>query len=597
MNTMVSVAAVRLLGKALDELFKNAAGKMQAAGVRWKNEASKRRLAGKITAAQRVKTFWQRDKSVDLTSFYYPGKVDFGGTRRKRVESIKDLTLHENIVLQGIVGQGKSTFLRYLCIQELSNKGSGRIPVFVELRAVTNEGLRPLIYSALDRLGFQIDDDIFDFYAKSGQLLLLLDAFDEVGADMVAATIYTLEEIAEKYERCQMVITSRPNSDIQQSRHFRVVRLAPMRQEDHEPFLTRIGMDREDTNRLIKAIRLSPADVTSLLSTPLIMTLLATLYQSDKLIPQDVPEFYERLFHTLFTKHDATKPGLARHVKSRLTELRLRQLFEGFCFSILQRGASPLLTPSAFNEFSAAASKISNIPCDPNAFQHDITKIACLMQLEGDKLHFIHRSVLEYHAAAFIRSLSDTVAPKVYGQLVTLQKHAPWRQVMQFLNQIDVYRFAKHFGIPSIDFFFHWLGINADCPNSYSAELVMEKLFNGGILRISAAADPSKSQSQFGPILQVRYGTEIALSLSGLLFECFARRSASGQFQHPTSITNVPEELVNIEMPWSDVLDEPARHSAASTISTEIQRLVELRKSYENRLQADNDRLDLITLV
>ncbi len=93
--------------------------------------------ANKVTSFQRVKTFWQRDKSVPLTSFYYPSQILFEAGVKKKADSLRELPKTGNYIIQGIVGQGKSIFLRHLCVQELRETGPGRIPVFLELRTLS----------------------------------------------------------------------------------------------------------------------------------------------------------------------------------------------------------------------------------------------------------------------------------------------------------------------------------------------------------------------------------------------------------------------------------------------------------------------------
>ncbi len=89
----VSAAKIRLIGKAIDGIFSGAVGAVSKAAVRWRNENAKSRLATKLASFQKVKTFWQRDKAVDLKSFYYPSKVIYGNALPTPVESIASITL------------------------------------------------------------------------------------------------------------------------------------------------------------------------------------------------------------------------------------------------------------------------------------------------------------------------------------------------------------------------------------------------------------------------------------------------------------------------------------------------------------------------
>jgi hypothetical protein len=58
---------------------------------------------------------------------------------------------------------------------------------------------------------------------------------------------------------------------------------------------------------------------------------------------------------------------------------------------------------------------LANVELD--GFRHDIVHVTCLMQEEGYDIHFLHKSVLEFFAASFITSRTETQAKRFYEQL------------------------------------------------------------------------------------------------------------------------------------------------------------------------------------
>jgi len=309
MAGLAAAVGARIIGQPLLDLYNAGKGKFEKSLSKWKNNKAQNELAKKVSSIEKVKTFWQKDKEVALTTFYYPSKLSYPNGKPKQYSSLKDFPKTGNFVIQGTVGQGKSILLRYLCVQELNADGSGRIPIFIELRSLSSAGLKDALFSAFDRLGFEIDDDLFDFYACSGKIVLLFDAFDELEESLVSKVITQLDSLVEKYDSLQIFITSRPESAIQNSRHFRVIHLARLESTDHKPFLERIGVSEDDVSRIMKAIKVSSAEISDLLATPLILTLLVVVYKAENAIPTELPEFYEKLFQTLFSKHDTSKPG------------------------------------------------------------------------------------------------------------------------------------------------------------------------------------------------------------------------------------------------------------------------------------------------
>lgn len=513
--------AGKVLSQPINDLYNTGKNIFVKELTKWKNSAAQEQLARRIAKIQRVKTFWQRDKEVSLYSFYYPSPIDFGDNIVKDIGGLSEFPLTGNFVIQGTVGQGKSIFMRHLCAQELKEKGSKRIPVFIELRHVKSDGLMPLVLDALDRLGFFVNGDLFDFYAKSARFILLLDGFDEISEDLVGSVTTEIERFCEKYERTQVLISSRPSNAIQNSRHFRIVKLSPLTAEDHPKFLKNIGLNTKEADKLIDAIKNSSAEVGGLLTTPLMLTLLVVVYRAENSIPADVPEFYERLFQTLFSKHDSIKPGLARRHRSNLGERKLQHLFEAFCFAVLQHKKSTTLTNLDFSRCYDAALKMSSIDCDEDAFKHDMTRAVCLLQEEGFDLHFVHKSVLEFFAASFIRGLNNEAAHSFYNQ-VSDSFWRIWSQVLDFLAQIDPYRYTTWYAIPNIIRVLKSLNVDMKSGEMLDAE---ESFFNvigklmvthqqEGSFGVSKPGMPNKFQSNidgkiFRKLFSGDYGSEL----------------------------------------------------------------------------------------
>jgi NACHT domain. len=148
----------------------------KAAKVQIVNDINK--LHNKIEEVGKVKTIWQTEKAVPLSSFYCDTRILVEG-QRLTAKSINDINLPGNILVEGIAGQGKSMFMRNLCIRELEY--GAVIPVFIELRRLLDENhLLPTIFSRMKEMEFNIDEDLFKYLCANNKIVLLLDGFDEV---------------------------------------------------------------------------------------------------------------------------------------------------------------------------------------------------------------------------------------------------------------------------------------------------------------------------------------------------------------------------------------------------------------------------------
>lgn len=487
------ISASAAMREALPALKLALAGLSNAASLlakshfqRWKNEGNIRKLATRILDITRVKTLYGSDEPESLYRFYFPSKVRFNEQVTKPVNSLQELGPHR-YVIEGTAGQGKSIFLRFLTGQELRQAtSSGRIPVFVELRRVQSSvPLKSLVYEAFVRLGLEVSDSLFDSYARSGRIVLLLDAFDEIESSVASEALGYLETLATTYQSLQIVVTARPDSDIQRSNSFRVVRLAPLTSADHAGFLKKICPSGEDAERLESAIKQSSVEIRGLLTTPLLLTLLTVIYSAQQSIPDTLPGFYEQLFDVLFFKHDRAKATFKRKRYTKLDDTAIRKLFEAFCFQVRIEGKG-VLGPDLFRECVQRAASSTGVDVDPSAFRSEMVKTVCLMQEEGvGELVFVHKSVAEFHAAAFVRHSTDDIAARFYETLRSNQRWNGWRQELRFLQEIDPVRFARYFATPELTALRDKLAIARNTSGKASGQLMKYPLDQIGVLLVA----------------------------------------------------------------------------------------------------------------
>lgn len=485
----------KILKKPLDDIYELGKSNFKDALAKWENAKHINTLYEKIRSIQKVKTIWQIDREVNLMRFYYPSKLIIGTIdpdrdnrfeetiETKLIDQIDQIPGKSNAILQGTAGQGKSIFLRYLCSQEL-RRGS-KIPIFFELRKIQKEKtLKHHLFEILDAWGFEINEELFDFFAGTGKFIFLLDGFDEIEPSLVKDIITELELISEKYANLQIIITSRPDSGIERSTFFRVYHLAPLTERDHEGILNKLlDGDDKQAQTILDALKDSSTEIKQLLTTPLLMTLLVISYKAEQKIPEQFSDFYEHLFQTLLSRHDKSKPGYIRPKKSSLNERKMQEFFEAFCF-LASKKAITTMSYDEIHSLAEDAVKLSTIKCDANSFIEDVSKIACLVVKEGWNFHFIHKSVREYHAAIFIARRPDDFAKSFYNAMLQ-GKWDIWRQELFFLSQVDKYRFSKYFAIPHIEITFD--AILTDDSDNYKALGIslFDKVTNDNLMRFT----------------------------------------------------------------------------------------------------------------
>ncbi len=447
--TVELLAVAKTLSKPINDLYELGKDQFKSQLQKAKSSANINKIHKQISNVHKVKTIWQIDKAVSLKKFYYPSSLVID-SKKTNINSISKIQSEENIVIQGIVGQGKSIFLRYLSYQEI-NIGS-RLPIFFELRKIEkNETLALHISKILDSYGFDTSPSITDFLLSSGKIVLILDGFDEITHEKVKSIITELELLSEKYQNLKIVVSSRPDSGIEKSPYFRVFNLAPLTEAELPQVLKKITDNKDQIESITNAIKTSETNIRQLLTTPLMVTLLVLIYKSEQKIPEQLSEFYENLFSLLLSRHDKSKPGYTRERFTHLSERKLQQVFEAFCF-ITRKNSLSSLSNDDMHESAEEALSIMQASCDSCSFIKDITKVSNLILEEGYKYYFIHKSVQEFHAANYIKSRPEEAAIGFYSKVI--QQHHEWWQEINFLRQIDTYRYTKYLLIPSITNFF-----------------------------------------------------------------------------------------------------------------------------------------------
>lgn len=349
------------------------------------------------------------------------------------------------------MGQGKSIFMRHLASSALSLHSGASIPVFIELRTITsNRSLYNAIFSFLETLGLVGNQATLDYLANSGKIILLLDGFDEIPSECVTDVIYELGNIQTRNPDLKIIISSRPRNHIQNTQGFQVLELVKLNEDDYDPFISKLVSSRSKRFDVVQALSDCTDNIKGIISTPLMLTLVVIVYQTEKEIPSTLSDFFEKLFGVVFTKHDRLKAGFNRQHHSDLSERKLKQLFDTFCFMTVRSGGRRSLDNVSFESaFTDAISYAPECSCDLDDFRNDIVKVACLMVEEGlDTTTFLHKSILDYHAASFVKNLKEITAADFYQS--AFNHHGLWANVIEFLKSIDSDRYHRHYVIKFI---------------------------------------------------------------------------------------------------------------------------------------------------
>lgn len=457
--TAASLTGKELFKKTVSEAYEYCRTKMGDKLNQWATERQIETLFKHIWQVRKVKTIWQVDKAVDLLAFYCDSHVTVG-QKRKKIRTLKDFGIDGNILIQGIAGQGKSILLRYICINELNN--GQYIPLFIELRKVSTESpLIKRIEIAFVSLGLKVSDGLFKHLADSGRILLLLDAFDEIPDEIKSNVITEIEDLACVYQNLKIILTSRPYQHIQMSNHFNVVTLDNLKQNEYMNVIRKLAGGQAWAGKLIDHIETKATHIKELLCTPLMVTLLILSYKSYQKLPSRLSEFYDNMFQTLLQRHDGTKPGFTRQRSCALDDHQYRQAFESLCILAKKRRMQSF-TQMQMYEVAKSAIEHCGFHISPLSFVNDIVRITCLINKDGEEYRFIHKTVQEYYTASYISKKPSIWASDFYTRMLESDSCFEWNQELDFLSEIDTYRFNKDYWYPAVKRIFAHTNVDFD---------------------------------------------------------------------------------------------------------------------------------------
>jgi hypothetical protein len=398
---VTAAIAKKALENVVDDIYRLATGELRKKINIWKNKSKIETLYKKIKNIRKVKTIWQVEKEIDLLKFYYPSKIEVD-QEPKAINDIDDLGYSGNILIQGMIGQGKSIFLRFLTSQEMI-KGNA-IPLFVELRRIRkNETLTNHLLEEAKSLGLEMDKQTFLFLAKHGKVILFLDAFDEIKESQRSKLITEIEQLAKRYDKLQIIVSSRPDSGIEASPFMRVYELCPLQGNDYKQVIDKMAETDDVASSIMKGIRKSKGKVVQLLTTPLMVALLMLRYRINQSIPENTIAFYDDLFNLLLVRHDKLKAGYIRPRKSSASDMTLFQVFTAICF-LTRKSEEGTLNVRQLNDITKRAIEIIGQDYAADKIVADIMTITCLILEEGGECKFIHKSVQEYHGHTLLKN-------------------------------------------------------------------------------------------------------------------------------------------------------------------------------------------------
>ncbi|HBX7186476.1 TPA: NACHT domain-containing protein, partial [Klebsiella pneumoniae] len=208
----------------------------------------------------------------------------------------------------GIAGQGKSTILRKIFVEQLFN--GNKIPFFIELRKVSDEGIRKSLQNILVNLSLKPSDIEVEELLASNKIILMLDGFDEINSERKNTILHEIVRLNLTYN-LQIITTTRPGTAICSEPSIVNFKVQLLVEDDILSIIEKLNsnndsIDIEQLPKIKETIR-NNKNLVSVMTSPILVTLFHVCYPYMDIIPNNTVEFYSNLFMTLYLRHDKVK--------------------------------------------------------------------------------------------------------------------------------------------------------------------------------------------------------------------------------------------------------------------------------------------------
>jgi NACHT domain/Restriction endonuclease len=278
---------------------------------------------------------------LDLVTEYWPLIVD----RESKIEWDCSLTglqtksvLNTDINLHvlGAAGSGKTTLLRRFC-QLIAREYPDVIPIYLPLVTLTNPTATGILeactkqlisYGYRSNINAEAKRQLRELCEglRSGMFRLFLDGLDETGST-AGKLIAAVDEIAERFPKCRIVISSRYGFAGNRLQGAAELRLAPFNNAQLEQFLRQWFRSEPSSLREISLWLKHNRGMRNAARNPLIAALLCSLFDMAAAMPNTEIDLYEQRFDLLLGRWERAKgitplrPDLRRRYWRFITEL------------------------------------------------------------------------------------------------------------------------------------------------------------------------------------------------------------------------------------------------------------------------------------
>ena len=370
-------------------------------------------------------TILHKEAFTPFKDYYVPNDVEWNEkdpyiSNSYRIQRLCDVTIEKLIdisrfiVLSGTGGLGKSMMMRNIALSAARDYDTiGRIPLFIPLKdyEINYSTLADYVFDMIHNLWEGLTAEGLIALLSTGKALLLFDGLDEIPTRNLAFFTKQLNAFIDRFSVNTFIMSSRPYSNFQTFTRFVVMNLKPFTLPQALELVDRFNY-RADAPKL--QLRFRSLLEKKLYRThkgfsdnPLLLSIMMLTFEMDAEIPTVKHVFYQEAYAVLSKRHDASKDGYTRQMKTGWSSEEYAKYFAYFCARTYSDGKISFTYSDMEMYFTQLTKKYELHAVTVDDFIYDSLNSLCIMYQDGMNYAFIHRSFQEYFCAKFFHNQLD----------------------------------------------------------------------------------------------------------------------------------------------------------------------------------------------
>lgn len=318
------------------------------------------------------------------------------------------------LLILGEPGAGKTTLLKHLalkfCKENIKKQDRIIVPIPITLRefSESGKGLSDYINMVFEKYGFYESKEFVIKDLEAGRCMLLMDGFDELAArenqEQVAKQIHSF---VNQHPECRIVVTSRTVGYHEELIGFSQVEVMEFDRSQIRTFIDKWfgASHKKKAASMLKAM-MENENIEILAKNPLMVTIIAIIYEEDRELPQRRCDLYKRAIEVLLRRWD-----LRRKIKNRFSPDKKEFILKKLAFRCHCQNRRIITERDVLEEIETYSDRIGLGKDEVKSFLEEICLRSCILrQVSINMYEFLHLSFQEYFTALELKELDNGIA-------------------------------------------------------------------------------------------------------------------------------------------------------------------------------------------